>query len=47
MGKVLDIGVDACETCECVGFERIEVEIVVAIAIVGGVDESVVVEEDD
>ena len=47
MGEVLDIGIDTCETCECVGFERIEVEIIVTIAIVGGVDESVVVEEDD
>lgn len=47
MGKVLDIGVDSCEACECVGFERIEVEIIVTIAIVGCVDESVVVEEDD
>ena len=47
VGEILDIGVDACEACECVGFERIEVEIIVTIAIVGCVDESVVVEEDD
>ena len=47
VGEVLDIGIDTCKTCELVGFERIEVEIIVTIAIVGCVDESVVIEEDD